>query len=192
MSANEPNNVPMSTYDKVRNRPSGPPTRGHDDVPTVVGVPGTTVMAVSLPGTLEVEVVGNAMAEVKLYAPLLPSGRAQLTVQVPAEGTWVSGVLTVLTSAPSCTAPRLTMFPLHTSEIPICSTSLGLVKVLTKTNCSCVGATETTSLGAGFDDDKVLSPAAWEMLGKKRLAPVARRPPAMMIFLKKRPMTSRR
>jgi hypothetical protein len=55
-----------------------------------------------------------------------------------------------------------------------------------------VGATEITSLGAGFDDDKVLSPAAWEMLGKKRLAPVARRAPAMMIFLKKRPMTSRR
>ena len=63
MSANEPNKVPMSTYDKVRNSPSGPPTRGHDDVATVVGVPGTTVMAVSLPGMLEVEVVGLLLGE---------------------------------------------------------------------------------------------------------------------------------
>ena len=126
----------MRTYDKVRKSPNGPPTRGHDDVLAVDAVPGTTVMGVSPPGMLDVEVVGNAMAEVKLYAPLLPSGSAQLTVQVPAEGTWVSGVLTVFISAPSCAAPRLTIFPLQTSEIPICSMSFGLVKVLTKTNCN--------------------------------------------------------
>ena len=115
------------------------------------------------------DVVGAAMADVKLNAPLLPSGRAQLTTHGPAFGTCVSGALTVFMSLPNCAVPRLTMLPPHTRESPIWFTSFGLARGVVKTSCNCVGATVTFSLGAGFDDDNVFSPAA-------RATPIPRNP----------------